>query len=67
MKISIAIPTWESHGRGSEFINDLLRTIQIQTFKNFEVCISDHSLDDKVLNELKYFEEKFPIVYKKKL
>jgi len=65
VKISIAIPTWESHGRGSEFINDLLRTIQIQTFKNFEVCISDHSLDDKVLNELKYFEEKFPIVYKK--
>ena len=27
MKLSIAIPTWESYGKGSEFIDDLLRTI----------------------------------------
>ena len=65
MKISIAVPTWESHGRGAEFINDLLRTIQVQSFKDFEVCISDHSLDDEVLNEVKQFEDKFEIVYKK--
>ena len=65
VRISIAIPTWESDGRGSEFINDLLRTIQIQTFKDFEVCISDHSLDDRVLNEVKTFQEEFSIVYKK--
>jgi len=65
MKISIAVPTWESHGRGAEFINDLLRTIQVQSFKNFEVCISDHSLDDEVLNEIKQFENKFEILYKK--
>ena len=62
MKISIAVPTWESHGRGAEFINDLLRTIQVQSFKDFEVCISDHSLDDEVLNEVKQFENKFEIV-----
>lgn len=42
-KISICIPTWECYGRGFEFINDLLRTIEIQTFKDFEVCISDRS------------------------
>ena len=65
MKISIAVPTWESHGRGAEFINDLLRTIQVQSFKDFEVCISDHSLDDEVLNEVKQYENKFEIVYKK--
>tara|TARA_B100000073_G_C23674755_1_gene550100 strand:- start:617 stop:1327 length:711 start_codon:yes stop_codon:yes gene_type:complete len=65
MKISIAIPTWGCHGRGSEFINDLLRTIQIQSYKDFEVCISDHSQDDEVLKEVKQFQDKFKIVYSK--
>ena len=63
MKISIAIPTWEFNGRGSEYLNDLLRTIQIQSYKDFEVCISDHSVDNEVLKELKQFEGKFKIVY----
>ena len=58
MKISIAIPTWESYGRGGEFLDDLLRTIEIQTFKDYEVCISDHSIDDEVLKEVKQFEDK---------
>lgn len=62
-RISICIPTWECYGRGFEFINDLLRTIEIQTFKDFEVCISDHSLNDAVLSEVKQFENKFRIVY----
>ena len=42
-KVSIAIPTWESHGRGREFLNDLLSTIEIQTLKDYEVIVSDHS------------------------
>ena len=63
MKISIAIPTWEFNGRGSEYLNDLLRTIQIQSYKDFEVCISDPSVDNEVLKELKQFEGKFKIVY----
>ena len=65
MKLSIAIPAWESHGRSVELINDLHRTIEIQTFKDFEVCISDHSLNDEVMNEVKQFENKFKIVYGK--
>ena len=65
MKISIAIPTWECYGRGAEYLNDLLRTIQIQSHKDFEICISDHSIDDEVLKEVKQFENKFEIVYAK--
>ena len=65
MKISIAIPTWESYGRGAEFLDDLLRTIEIQTFKDFEVCISDHCENDYVFNVVKDFEDKFNIVYSK--
>ena len=34
-KVSIAVPTWESHGRGKEFLNDLLSTIEIQTLDDY--------------------------------
>ena len=63
--MSIAIPTWGSYGKGDEFIEDLLRTIEIQTFKNFEVCISDHCKDDMVLEVVQKFSEKFKIKYLK--
>jgi glycosyltransferase involved in cell wall biosynthesis len=64
-KISIAIPTWESHGRGEEFLDDLFRTIEIQTFKDFEVVISDHSVDDYLVPKIKQYEDKFEIKYLK--
>ena len=56
-KISIAIPTWESYNNGEQFLDDLLRTIEIQTFKDFEVVISDHSKDDYLLSKIKEFED----------
>jgi glycosyltransferase involved in cell wall biosynthesis len=62
-KVSIAIPTWESHGRGVEFLDDLLRTIEIQHFKDFEVVISDHSENDDLVNKVKEFDTKFQIKY----
>jgi glycosyltransferase involved in cell wall biosynthesis len=62
-KISIAIPTWESYNNGEQFLDDLLRTIEIQTFKDFEVVISDHSKDDYLLPKIKEFEDKFDIKY----
>lgn len=64
-KISIAIPTWECYGEGPRLLNDLLRTIEIQTFKDFEVIISDHSVDDEVLNEIKNFENSINFNYLK--
>jgi glycosyltransferase involved in cell wall biosynthesis len=66
-KISIAIPTWEFHNNGVQFLDDLLRTIEIQTFKNFEVVISDHSVDDYLISKIKEFENKFEIKYIKNL
>ena len=62
-KVSIAIPTWESHGRSAEFLDDLLRTIEIQRFKDFEVVISDHSKNDDVYNKCSEFTDKFDIRY----
>lgn len=63
MKISIAIPTWECYSRGQEFIGDLLRTIEIQTFRDFEVVISDHSVDNKLVEIVDKFKNKFEINY----
>lgn len=47
-KISVCIPTWECGGRGSQFLTDLLESAKTQTFTDFEVCVSDHSVDDHV-------------------
>jgi glycosyltransferase involved in cell wall biosynthesis len=65
MKMSIAIPTYESKGRGNEFLEDLFRTIEIQTFRDFEVVVSDHSVGDEILKLTDQYREKFKIVYVK--
>lgn len=62
-KMSIAVPTWEFNDKGSEFLDDLLRTIEIQHFKDFEVVISDHSQNDDLIDKIKEFDYKFDIVY----
>lgn len=64
-KISIAIPTWESYGKGAEFLDDLLRTIEIQTFKDFEVVISDHSEDNSIFDKVGEFEDRINFCYAK--
>ena len=48
--ISIGIPTYEMKGSGPLYLSHLLETIRGQKFTNFEVCISDHSKDDKILD-----------------
>ena len=50
MKISVAIPTYEFGGKGVDFLDDMFRTLSIQTLKDFEVVISDDSVDDKIEN-----------------
>ena len=56
--MSIAIPTWENNGRGAEFLEDLLSTIEIQTLTDYEVIVSDHSEDNSVKNVVKFYEKK---------
>jgi glycosyltransferase involved in cell wall biosynthesis len=53
--ISICIPGYEMNGKGTLFLNQLLQTIQKQTYTNFEVIISNHSND----NELESVVNKF--------
>jgi glycosyltransferase involved in cell wall biosynthesis len=62
-KISICIPTWEQNGYGFEFLKDLLDSIEFQSFKDFEVVISDHSSNDDILNLSNTYSDRFNIIY----
>jgi glycosyltransferase involved in cell wall biosynthesis len=45
---SIAIPTYGYNGNGVEFLEHSLKILSEQTFKDFEVIISDHSIDNTI-------------------
>jgi hypothetical protein len=61
--ISICVPCYEMHGKGSEYLNILLSTLLEQTFKKFEVVISDQSLDNSVFDTCENFRNKLDIKY----
>jgi len=63
MKISVCIPTWEQHGYGVTYLNELLVTIKGQSFKNFNVVVSDHSINDEIESLVNHYREFFEIVY----
>jgi len=42
-RFSICIPVWEQGGFGLQYLKDLIHSIQIQTFQDWEIVISDHS------------------------
>ena len=47
-KVSICIPTWEQHGVGRRYLEELIISIDKQTYRNFELVISDHSKNDEI-------------------
>lgn len=63
MKMSICIPTWEQYGYGKVYLINLLETINKQTFKDFEVVISDHSEDLSIYKIVNDFRNFFQIKY----
>ena len=60
---SIAIPTYGYGGRGAEFLEDSLRILNSQTFKDFEVILSDHSEDDTIMDVYNKWADKLNIKY----
>lgn len=63
MKISIVIPTYEVKGKGVSLLTDLLNSTKVQSYKNIEVVISDHSVDDEIKNYVESQKDKLNIVY----
>ena len=63
MKVSVAIPTFEYYGMGVVVLDDMFRTISQQTFKDVEVVISDHSVNDDIEEYCKFNEYNLNIKY----
>lgn len=47
-KISVCIPTYEMKGMGLAYLFQLLKSIKKQTYKNYEIVISDHSQNSEI-------------------
>lgn len=47
-RFSICIPVWEQGGFGIQYLKDLIHSIQIQTFQDWEIVISDHSKNNEI-------------------
>lgn len=47
---SVAIPTWDVKGQGADYLDHSLNILAQQTFKDFEVVVSDHSSEDNIEN-----------------
>ena len=66
--ISVCIPCYEMHGKGVEFLRRLLDSLCKQTFKDFEVVISDQSkTSDAICQCAKDYGSVLNIVYIKHL
>ena len=63
MKISICIPTYEYYGEGVEFLTQLFESINKQTYRNFNVVISDHSITNVIEVLCNEYRDKFEIIY----
>lgn len=57
--ISICIPSYER----TEYLERLLESIKVQTFKNFEVIFTDDSKTDRVQIFVQNYKAEFPIYY----
>lgn len=54
--VSICIPCYEAGGLATSLLNDLINSINNQTYKKFEIVISDHSKNDDIEIFLKKFK-----------
>ena len=63
--VSICIPTYEMKGKGVEHLKQLLDSLCNQTYRRFEVVISDDSKDDVIRDFLAGADYKLDIHYLK--
>lgn len=54
-RFSICIPVWEQYGYGLRYLKDLIYSIRLQTFQDYEIIISDHSKNCDIFDY--YIEE----------
>ncbi len=61
--LSVCIPTYEMYGLGHIFLKHSLDILTKQTFKDFDIVISDYSKNDLIENLCKEYNEKLDIKY----
>jgi glycosyltransferase involved in cell wall biosynthesis len=61
--ISICIPTYEMHGKGPGFLRESFERLVTQTFKDFDVVISDNSITDVIKVVCDEYADKLDIKY----
>jgi glycosyltransferase involved in cell wall biosynthesis len=61
--MTVCIPTHEMHGLGARFLEQSFEVLGNQTFKDFEVIISDHSIDDSILDVCSAYKDILNINY----
>ena len=63
MKISICIPCYEYKGYGKECLEKSFQMMSVQLFKDFQVVISDHSIDNQLELLCEEWKDKLNIKY----
>jgi hypothetical protein len=61
--LSVCIPTWEQYGFGKNYLNYLFKTLLKQTISDFEVVISDHSIDNSIYDLTIFYKNELNIKY----
>lgn len=61
--LSVCIPTYEMRGLGADFLRHSLDIVSEQSYKNFNVVISDYSLDEKIKKVCGSYKNKLKIKY----
>jgi len=60
---SICIPTWEMRGTGTFYINYTFNILAQQTFTDFEIIISDNSINDDIKDLCEQWSELLNVKY----
>lgn len=60
---SIAVPAYEMNGNGVDFLNHSFSILDEQTFTDFEVVVSDHSLNDDIKDLCNTWSNRLNIKY----
>jgi len=66
-KISICLPTKRIYEQDEVYLKECLSSIKSQSYKNFEVCVSDQSEDDSFFSILEHYANFFEIKYFKNI
>jgi len=62
-EITVCIPTYEYRGDGVTYLVELFDSLARQTFTDFDVVISDHSVDDVIMEWCRHCHYDFEITY----